>query len=158
RSSRPGCADRRAATRAVPARASPPPPGAGRGAAPRPCPPPRGTARAFAGTTRSRRRASRPPPRPRPPLPRPRPRSAPARSRDTSRAWASWGHLGGCGGSIVQPPTDLLERLEHVRAGALARTVEAPSDRIVIELVELSHDEGQPLLRRQRAHDRVDPG
>src|SRR5262245_34106574 len=54
----------------------------------------------------------------------------------------------------VETRPDLAERLEHVRSRALRRAVQTSADRVVVEIVDLAHDEGQSLLERQ-APDRA---
>src|SRR5262249_15472690 len=117
------------------------------------------SARAPAGTPGSRRDACpRAAPRPGSPPPSP-PRSGPARPHGTSGlrscAWLPSSHLGD--GEVTEPPADLAQRLEHVGAGALRGAIEALPDRIVVQLVDLSHGERQALLQWQRGDDGADP-
>src|SRR5262245_17121634 len=51
----------------------------------------------------------------------------------------------------VETQPDLAQRLEHVGPRALRRAIEALPDGLVVELVDLSHDERLPLLEREPA-------
>src|SRR5512136_3167030 len=55
----------------------------------------------------------------------------------------------------VQPLTDLPERLKHVRPGALGRTLQILADRFVVEAVDLTLRERQPLLEREALDDPI---
>src|SRR5262249_20391074 len=89
-------------------------------------------------------------------------RRGPARSRGTLAVYASsrslhaeWARFDAPDRRklvTVQAQANLAERLEHVRSRALRRAVEALADRLVVEVVDLAHDEGQPLLGGQGLH------
>src|SRR5207245_3520713 len=90
---------------------------------------------------------------PRPPSPWRRDR---LRSRGRTGAWQSSHALHHRKFVAVEAEPDLLERLEHVGPRALRRALEAPADRLVLEVVQLAQHEGEPLLEGQAVHDTLE--